>query len=153
MMGDLRFLLAASNQQLYVFSGQRFSDIADRVGCVHVEALSSTTGEFQFWVTPSLRGGRTFNGPATTLFYAFTGFSAAEVPLLRGNIVITSSDAAGRATSLTDEHFEQVRRSMTGLGRRAEVLLGRRLRRAQHQDRRDRGRARGSGSDTWAPLC
>ncbi len=68
----MRRAVASSNQQLYLFDVQRLSVIADRVGCEHVEALCGRFG-LPLWVTPSMRGGRTFNAAATSLLLAVTG--------------------------------------------------------------------------------
>lgn len=62
----MRSVLASRNQELYTFTARDVSDIADRLGSHHVEALSSSDGTYQFWVTPTM-SGRRLNGPATKL--------------------------------------------------------------------------------------
>lgn len=81
----MRSVLASRNQELYTFTARTVSDIADRLGSHHVEALSSSDGTYQFWFTPTM-SGRRLNGPATKLLFAFTGFAAAQTPLLRGDV-------------------------------------------------------------------
>lgn len=133
----MRSVLASRNQELYTFTARDVSDIADRLGSHHVEALSSSDGTYQFWVTPAM-SGRRLNGPATKLLFAFTGFTAAQTPLLRGDVVITSRTAAGEPDGLSDDLIGLLIESLRAIGRRPRCRIDRRIRQADRADQRAR---------------
>ncbi|HQC78534.1 MAG TPA: hypothetical protein PLH92_17650 [Mycobacterium sp.] len=118
----MRSVLASRNQELYTFTARTVSDIADRLGSHHVEALSSSDGTYQFWFTPTM-SGRRLNGPATKLLFAFTGFAAAQTPLLRGDVVITSRTAAGEPDGLSDDHIGLLIESLRAIDQPREARL------------------------------
>lgn len=141
MMVLMRSVLASHNQELYAIAVRTPADIADRIGASHIEALSSSDGLYQFWVTPSLRGGRRLNGPATKLLFALNTFRAIQTPLLRGNVVITSRTTDGAPAALSDEQLRGLLESLRSMGRRAECTIERRIRQATRADQRARDRA------------
>jgi len=137
----MRSVLASRNQELYTFTARDVSDIADRVGAPDIEALSSSDGTYQFWLTPSLRGGCRLNAPATKMLFSLSRFSAAQTPLLRGDVVITSRTAAGDPDGLSDDQEGLLIKALQTIGRRAEWRINRRLRQAARDDQRARDRA------------
>ena len=141
MMMLMRSVLASHNQELYAIVVRDTADIADRLGSCHIEALSSSDGRYQFWLTPSLRGGRRLNAPATKLLFALNTFRAIQPPLLRGDVVITSRTTAGTPAALSDEQLRGLLESLRSIARRAECTIERRIRQATRADRRARDRA------------
>ena len=131
-------LLASHNNEIYRFGFRCLQDIADRVGAPNIEALSSSDGVYHYWLTASRRGGSRLNVPASKLLYAVSGFSARETPLLRGHIVITSSDPTGRPVGLTAGEMDALLARLGGLSGAAQWTLDRRFRRQQRRDRRER---------------
>jgi hypothetical protein len=85
------------------------SDIAKAVRDRHVDSLTSTDGRIDFWFSPSLQQTEVLNRHATELLLMATGFTASTVPLLRGQVVLTSHDSSGRLTGLTNDCIEQLR--------------------------------------------
>jgi len=134
----MRSVLASRNQELYSIAVRGVADIADRLGSRHVEALSSSSGAYQFWVTPSLRGGRRLMHRPPRWLFALTQFPARQTPLLRGDVVITSRTIAGDPDELSDDQIRVLVESVLGIGRRARCTIERRLRRAARDDQRAR---------------
>lgn len=141
MIVHMRSVLASHNQELYAIVVRDTADIADRLGSSHIEALSSLDGRYQFWLTPSLRGGRRLNAPATKLLFALNTFRVIQTPLLRGDVVITSRTTAGAPAALSDEQLRGLLESLHRIARRAECTIERRIRQATRADRRARDRA------------
>ena len=141
MMVLMRSVLASHNQELYAIAIRDTADIADRLGSRHIEALSSSDSHYQFWLTPSLRGGRRLNRPATKLVFALTAFLASQTPLLRGDVVITSRTPDGAPAALSDDRMRRLLASLHTLTRHAECTIDRRIRQATRADRRARDRA------------
>ncbi len=141
MLVLMRSVLASRNQELYSITVRDVADIADRLGSGHVEALSSSDGTYQFWVTPSLLGGRRLNAPATKMLFALTQFSAKQTPILRGDVVITSRTVTGDPDDLSDHQMRLLIESLQTIGRRPAFTIDRRLRRAARDDQRARNLA------------
>jgi len=96
----MQVLHASHNTQLYSVSLPGAAAIADLVRDSMIDTLNA--GEFDFWLASSIRPGhRTVNRTATEMFLNLTGFSAATVPLLCGNVVITTHGCDGQAAGLT----------------------------------------------------
>lgn len=136
-------LLASHNQCVYTFGFEGRNEVANWVRERDIEALTSSCGRFDFWTSPLLRCGRLqpINRPAIRMLMGVTGFTGADVPILRGAIVITSHDAAGEITGLTPEHIDQLvdmgcrlnrRRDEWALDLRCGRLARAELRRARH---------------------
>ena len=63
-------------------------------------------GRFDFWVTPALRpGNQQLNLPATKMLLGASTFTARQVPLLRGRVVVTARDHGGQLVSLSEEEI------------------------------------------------
>lgn len=127
-------LLASHNEELYRVEPRRADDFAHLVRGQRLQVLSSTDGTLDFWFIhhPWLR----VNRRATVLLMGITRFTARDVPLLRGNVVIATHDAAGQPASLDDD---QMMRLVTIRPSWREDLI---LRRRLNQDLRARQQIR-----------
>jgi hypothetical protein len=81
-------------------------DIAQILGDAHLEALTSKDTATVFWFSPALC--RRVNPAATELLLAATSFSARTVPLLRGDIFITSHNSAGNVVGLSQHEINRL---------------------------------------------
>ena len=72
------------------------------------------------------------------MLFALTRFSAAQTPLLRGDVVITSRTVAGDPDGLSDDQARLLIESLQTLGRRAQWRIDRRLRQTARGDQRAR---------------
>jgi hypothetical protein len=128
----MRAVYASLNEELYTLNVRCLADIADRVGEPQIDALTSSDGQFDFWMTPMMRGvDQQPNRAATELLLAVSDFNAAEVPMLRGYVVVTSHDPAGELAGLTDEQISHLTAVFHRLGRRDRWVLNRRFARAR----------------------
>lgn len=133
-------LYASHNQHLYTAGIRTLADIAELSrGGPRLETLSSTDNTFIFWFnTADHHHGRTqqprVNLRATELLLATTQFTGRDVPLLRGDIVITGRDSHGDFADLTDIQIRQLVNNTTGW--RDTLLLTRRLDRDLRRQRR-----------------
>lgn len=86
-----------------------------------------------FWFTVH-RTTRIVNRPAVGMLIATTEFSARDVPLIRGNVVITGSSGDGGPANLTDDQV----RSLANLETRGKAVwtLERRFARDLRESRR-----------------
>ena len=96
-------LHASHNGCLYIIDLAGTETIAEFVRNNDLESLSSSDGQFDFWFTPSTRPNHhRVNMAATEIFAAYTDFDTRNMPLLRGNIVITAHDKdTGAPSGLT----------------------------------------------------
>lgn len=95
----------------------------------------TTANRIVFWFTGSTnRAFQSPNAMATELLLATTEFTAKNVPILRGNVVITGRDAAGEPAALTTHQLDQLKN--TALSPRQERILHRRFARDQRHQRR-----------------
>lgn len=127
-------LHACRDGELYTAVVSDMSDITDLVGGRHLEALSSTALSIVFWFNPHLHlVSRGVNPLATELLLATTSFTARTVPLLRGDVVVTSHDSDGNLAGLTPRCVDRLIHSHPSFWE--ERILGRRLARDRHQQR------------------
>lgn len=131
-------LLASHNEALYKIEPRCVADIADLVRDSRLQVLTSTDGTIDFWFShhPWLRGNR----QATGLLLATTRFTAHEVPLLRGSVVIATHDSAGDLAGLTDSQMSRLINSEHS--RRDERILRRRFGQDLRAQRRTRAAAK-----------
>jgi hypothetical protein len=131
-------LLASHNEELYKAELCGVPDIADLVRAERPKVLSSTDNTIDFWFShgPHLR----VNRHATGLLLASTRFTAREVPLLRGAVVIAAHDSAGDPASLTDSQMSRLINSEPSW--REDRVLRRRFSRDLRAQRRARAAAR-----------
>lgn len=110
----LQVLHANHNGTLYRHHLTSIADIADLIRETHLETLTSTDGEIDFWLTPSTGPGhQRVNRKATEIFLATTKFSAHNVPLLRGVLVLATHKPAGELAGLTDAHMQRISQALT----------------------------------------
>lgn len=142
-------LLASHNGVFYTFTFKGIEGVQNWVRERDIEALTSSCGCFDFWTSPLLRRGglQPVNRAATKILVGATRFSGADVPLLRGPIVITSHDHAGDVIGLTPEQIIELIDMSYHLPRQRDVWalewrFGRldraELRQARRQSRRAR---------------
>ncbi len=112
----------------------------------HLQCLTSTDRQFDFWFSPSARGCQaTTNRRATELLLATTKFSAKTVPLLPGGVVVATHDEGGELDGLSWQQLDL-------LIRRNRALTNRELRVLQRRaERHDRRRARQAPPASVAP--
>lgn len=122
-----------------VYETRAFSkaDIAHLVSDYGLESLSSGDRQFDFWFTPTTRRcQRRVNRSATELLLAATGFTAKNVPLLRGGVVVATHDTEGDLDGLSWEQLDQLARISRTLTKRDFRVLDRRFNRADARLRR-----------------
>lgn len=99
---------ASHNGCLYKVELQGSGDIADLVREHRLETVTTRAGDV-FWFTPATHSSHTqLNRRATELLLATTGFTAQQVPLLRGNVVITGIDTHGDPAGLSDPQLRRL---------------------------------------------
>lgn len=128
-------ILASHNEQLYKAEISGVADIADLVRDNRLQCLSSTDGTIDYWFSRTDRRVHV-NLRATQLLLATTRFTAREVPLLRGTILIAGHDSAGNLASLSDQQFTRL--INTEPSWRDNVVLARRFNRDVRATRRAR---------------
>lgn len=122
-----------------VYETRAFSkaDIADLVSDYGLESLSSGDRQFDFWFTPATRRcQRRVNRSATELLLAATGFTASNVPLLRGGVVVATHDSDGDLDGLSWEQLDHLAKSSRSLTKREYRVLNRRFNRVDSRLRR-----------------
>lgn len=132
-----QILLASHNESPYLITVLSEADVADLVRGHQPQVLSSTDGEIDFWFTHNPRVA--VNCGATEILLATTRFTAHDVPLLRGDIVIATHDADGKLASLNNTQMTQLLR--TKPTRAQSYILDRRFRRDRSLQRRQAHRA------------
>ncbi len=133
----LQVLHASHNGTLYRHHLRCTADIADLIREPHLETLTSTDGEIDFWFTPSTEPGhQRANRKATEIFLATTKFSARNVPLLRGRLVLATHTPAGDLAGLTDAHMQRIGQVLTSTTWLQRRVLGARLARDERCQRR-----------------
>lgn len=137
-----QILLASHNGSLYELKVLSEFDVADLVRVDRPEVLSSTDGTIDFWFAHNPRAA--VNCGATEMLLASTRFTAHEVPLLRGDVVVATHDADGKLAGLNDIEINKL--LTTDPSRHETRILARRFssdRAAQRrQARRDSAEAR-----------
>lgn len=110
------------------------TDIAERVRHRRIESATSSDGELIFWFAPHTRSG--INRIATAALWAHTKARARDVPLLRGNVVVTGRDGTnGDPTGLTRQQLNDIRAAAPHT--REQRILDRRCGRELRRQRRE----------------
>lgn len=105
----LEAIHASHNGNLYRVHLRDRDDIADLVREHRLETVSSRDNSIVFWFTPSTHCSHMqLNKQATELLLMSTAFTARQVPLLRGNIVITGNDGHGNPAELTPAQMNRL---------------------------------------------
>ncbi|ORW08539.1 MULTISPECIES: hypothetical protein [Mycolicibacter] len=119
---------ASHNQLLYLAWMHDINDIADDVRDDRLETITSSDRQIVFWFTTH-RTVQIINRPAAEMLVAATAFTARDVPLLRGSVVITGRDHNGDPAGLSDEQLSWL--PNLELRGRDTRILDRRLARAR----------------------
>lgn len=142
----IQVLHASHNGELYKRRVRSVADIADIIRESHLETLTNRSG-IDFWFTPSThRAHRCVNRKATEMFLATTRFTAANVPLLRGIVVLAAHDGACEPAALDDTQIDTLAETIGSLSWREDLVLSHRI----ATDQRRRLRASRTTSRTEA---
>ena len=126
------------------------TDIAQLVHDQGLQSLTSSDRQFDFWFAPSTRRcQQRANAGATELLLATTNFTAKNVPLLRGCIVVATHDADGDLDGLSWQQLDLLVRRSRSLSKRDARVLARRIVRDERLRRRSADPAR---TTTVRPL-
>lgn len=113
------------------------ADIDQLVTDKGLESLTSADRQFDFWFSPVTPGcQRRVNQSATELLLATTPFTARNVPLLHGAVVIATHDADGNLDGLSWEQLDLLARKNRALSNRDARALERRIARAARPQKR-----------------
>jgi hypothetical protein len=130
----LRVAHASHNGHLYLVDVQPPAGIIELVRDTHLETCTAQN-RIVFWFTRSTnRAFMLRNAMATELLLGTTRFTAHDVPILRGNVVITGRDAAGDPAALTEHQLDLLTHNV--LTKRQERILTRRFARDDRLQRR-----------------
>jgi hypothetical protein len=120
------------------------ADIAQLVHDRGLQCLTSADHQFDFWFTPSPQGCQDrINRSATELLMATTTFTAKNVPLLHGGVVIATHDSDGELDGLSWRQLDLLVERNQSVTERDERTLRRRALRASR-------RRAGARSDAYA---
>lgn len=136
-----RVLHASHNGHLYKSHVRGVGDIADLVREWQLESLTSADGEIDFWFTPSTH--QQINRNATEIFLRTSTFGAANVPLLRGIVVLATHSSDGELTGLTEDQMGRLIDARDSTTWRQDQVLSVRYAR----DRRHRRRAAAAAAE------
>jgi len=102
-----------------------------------LQSLSSADRHIDFWFSSSAgRCQRRVNRHATELLLATTNFTAKNVPLLRGAVVVATHDADGDIDGLSWQQLDILAQRMRSISDRDERQLTRRIVRDARRRRR-----------------
>jgi hypothetical protein len=119
------------------------ADIAELVSDYGLESLTSTDRQFDFWFTRSTqRCQRRPNRAAIRLLLATTNFTAKNVPLLRGCVVVATHDSDGDLDGLSWEQLDLLAQRNDALSKRDDRMLDRRIAQDERRQRRQTRRLR-----------
>ncbi|QFS94603.1 hypothetical protein FIV07_27910 (plasmid) [Mycobacterium sp. THAF192] len=108
----MKALYASHNQILYqaeIFTLDHIAELSR--GGSRIETLTSTEHAVVFWFNTHDHCRQIqarANRRATALLLATTNFTARNVPLLRGDVVLTGRDADGNPADLTDTQIDRL---------------------------------------------
>src|SRR6185436_18602542 len=101
----------SANGAIYETRAYSKVDIDNLVADHHLQCLTSTDRQFDFWFSPSGRKcQRRANRNATELLLATTNFTARTVPLLRGSIVVATHGSDGDLDGLSWQQLDLLTR-------------------------------------------
>ena len=114
------------------------ADIAQLVADRGLQCLTSTDRQFDFWFSPSTKPcQRGANQTATELLLATTNFTAKNVPLLRGCVVVATHDSDGDLDGFSWAQLDLLVRRNRSLTKRDERALNRRIARDARRQQPD----------------
>lgn len=130
----LRAAHASHTGDLYLVDIEPPHDIVELVRDTSLETCTAED-RIVFWFTRSTnRAFMLQNTLATELLLVTTRFTAHDVPILRGNIVITGRDGTGGPAALDNHQLHRLTHSV--LSNREKRILTRRFTRDLHTQRR-----------------
>lgn len=130
-------LYFSANGAVYETRAYTQADITELVHDQRLQCLTSADRQFDFWFSPAPRGcQRRINRTATELLMATTTFTARNVPLLRGTIVVATHDADGDLDGLSWMQLELLARRNRTISARDERTINRRIARDERRLRR-----------------
>ena len=130
----LRAAHASHTGSLYLVDVDPPAGIIELVRDTHLETCTAQQ-RIVFWFTRSTNQAFMFpNAMATELLLCTTRFTAHDVPILRGNVVITAVDATGRPAALTNHQIHQLTHS--ALSKREQRIITHRFYRDARTQRR-----------------
>ncbi|GFG53575.1 hypothetical protein [Mycolicibacterium agri] len=113
------------------------ADLADLIHDHGLQCLTSSDQQFDYWFSPSPRGcQRRANRLATELLLATSKFSAKNVPVLRGSVVVATHDADGDLDGLSWLQQELLVAKRQSLSKRTRRALDRRIQREDARQQR-----------------
>ena len=128
-------LYCSANGAVYETRAYSRADVDQLIHDQGLQRLTSSDGQFDFWFSPAnSRCQRRINRPATELLLATTSFTAKNVPLLRGAIVIAAHDFEGDLDGLSWRQLDLLAERNQTVTKRDERVLNRR----ELRDRRER---------------
>ncbi|UXA17996.1 hypothetical protein [Mycobacterium sp. SMC-4] len=123
-------LYFSTNGAVYETRAYSTADIDALVSDHALQSLSSADHQFDFWFSPTTRRcQRRVNRRATELLLATTSFTAKNVPLLYGCVVIASHDEDGDLDGLSWQQLDLLVARSRSLTTRDGRVLNRRINR------------------------
>jgi hypothetical protein len=104
------------------------ADVDRLISDQNLQCLTSADHQFDFWFSPApQRCQRRINQAATEVLLATTDFTAKNVPLLRGSVVVATHDSDGDLDGLSWQQLDDLARRAHSLSKRDERVLAKRL--------------------------
>ena len=131
------------------------ADINQLVHDHGLHCLTSADRQFDFWFSPSTHPfAHRINRKATEIYLATTGFTASNVPLLRGIVILATHTAAGELAGLTEAQLDRLINALDSTSWRQDLVLSRRYARDDRQRRRSVKSAnqRANASLSWPTI-
>jgi hypothetical protein len=130
-------LFFSSKGAVYETQAYTKVDIDKLVADQGLQCLTSPDGQFDFWFSPAPRRcQRRVNRSATEILLATTSFTAKNVPLLRGSVVVATHDADGDVDGLSWQQLDLLVLKSRSLTKRDDRALDRRIARDERRQRR-----------------
>lgn len=121
-------LYCSANGAIYETNAYTNADIDQLIHSQGLHCLTSADGQFDFWFSPATRRcQRRVNRSATELLLATTSFTAKDVPLLRGAVVIATHDSEGDLDGLSWQQLDLLAERNHSVTKRDERVLNRRV--------------------------
>ncbi|BBX19576.1 hypothetical protein CRI77_14215 [Mycolicibacterium duvalii] len=121
-------LYFSTNGAVYETRAYSKADIDALVSDQALQSLTSSDHQFDFWFSPTThRCQRRVNRRATELLLATTGFTAKNVPLLHGCVVLATHDEDGDLDGLSWQQLDLLIERSRSLTKRDERVLNRRI--------------------------
>jgi hypothetical protein len=130
-------LFFSSTGAVYETQAYTEVDIDKLVAEQGLQCLTSPDGQFDFWFSPAPRRcQRRVNRSATEILLATTSFTAKNVPLLRGGVVVATHDADGDVDGLSWQQLDLLVLKSRSLTKRDDRAIDRRIARDERRQRR-----------------